>query len=176
MQSLSPRLAVEVAVAHRFGEVVGLDAVVSTGRELQAVDDFTQHSHILRCRRSKLSHQSWCHLRIAVNTRVITETLLLNLTRTDDTLTNDRGVLARLCATEFIETQRRYLYLNINSIEKGPAYLVEVLVDLSRRALAVLGRMIIVAAGARIHGGDEHEIARIFDAVLGACDGDITVL
>ena len=133
MQSLSPRLAVEIPVTHGFSEVVGLDgrnsfevgngasetkdAVVSTGRELQAVDDFTQHSHILRCRRSKLSHQSWCHLRIAVNTGVIAETLLLNLTRTDDTLTNDRGVLTRLCATEFIETQRRYFYLNIYTIE-----------------------------------------------------------
>jgi len=45
-------------------------------------------------------------------------------------------------------------------------------VDGAGRAGTFDGGVVVVAAGAGVHGCDEHEGGRVFDGVLGAADGD----
>ena len=49
---------------------------------------------------------------------------------------------------------------------------MEVFLDHARRADACFGGMVVVPAGARVHGGDEHEAGRVFYRKAGAGDGD----
>ena len=65
--------------------------------------------------------------------------------------------------------------MNIDAVEQRSTDLGEIALNLSGRADAVVGGVAIVAAGAGVHGGDEHKTAGIVDGVLGTADGDVTV-
>ena len=60
--------------------------------------------------------------------------------------------------------------MDVYSVKKRTADLVQVLHDLSGRAAAMLVRMIVVTARTWVHAGDEHERARICDGVLRSRD------
>ena len=42
-------------------------------------------------------------------------------------------------------------------------------------AVAFPGRMVVIAAGTRVHGGDQHEIGRIIDAISCSADCNFAV-
>ena len=192
MCSLTPRLAVEIAVADGLGEVLGLDggrsvevgdgagqsedSVVGAGTELQAVDDIAQHGHVLRCGGSVLAHQGGSHLCVAVDAGEGAIAFLLNLAGTDDALADGCRGFAGLGPTEVVEAEGRDFDLYVDAVQERSADLVQVFVNLSGRALTRLGGMVVVAAGTGVHRGDEHDVTGVLYAVLGASDGDVTVL
>ena len=66
--------------------------------------------------------------------------------------------------------------MKFDAVEQRSADLVHVALYLVGCAHAGVGGVTVISAGTRIHGGDEHERARIFDGVFGATDGDLAVL
>ena len=75
----------------RFAVIVGdgschlEDAVVGTGREVELGHGALYHGERLVVELTILTKQGRGHLRIAMDARLFAETLLLNLTRLDDT-------------------------------------------------------------------------------------------
>lgn len=63
----------------------------------------------------------------------------------------------------------------INAVEDGAREAFAVLFDLMSGAGAFLRGVVEMAAGAGVHSGDEDEIRRVGDALIGASDGDLTV-
>ena len=62
---------------------------------------------------------------------------------------------------EFVVADRRHLYMQIYSIQEWTRYFVQISFDTAWWTGAILFRVIKVAAGAGVHGGDEHEFGWI---------------
>ena len=65
--------------------------------------------------------------------------------------------------------------MDVDAVEQRSADLGEIALNLAGRADAVVGGVAIIAAGAGVHGGDEHKTAGVVDGVLGTADGDVAV-
>ena len=104
------------------------------------------------------------------------EALFLDLPCADDALSDDSRRLARLLLRQLREGHGLNLTLNVYSVEQRATDFVEIFAYLTWGALAWLCRMSVVTAGARVHRGHEHHIARIVDAVFGSRDGDLSIL
>ena len=62
--------------------------------------------------------------------------------------------------------------MNVDAVHEWAADFVEVAADGARGAGAFDSGVVVVAAGAGVHGCDEHEGGWVFDGGLGAADGD----
>ena len=128
----SPALAVEAAVADGFGDVGGLygvaaievgngaghleDAVVGTGREVEALHGTLQHGTSALVGLGILLQQTRSHLRIAVYSLFVLEALLLYLACGNHSLAYGCAGLALACVGYFFEGHRYNLYLQVYTI------------------------------------------------------------
>jgi len=65
--------------------------------------------------------------------------------------------------------------LIFDAVEQRTGYLAHVTLYLSGRAAALVRRVVVIAAGAGVHRGDEHERAGELNGVLRARDGYLMV-
>ena len=76
---------------------------------------------------------------------------------------------------EFAVVDLRDLDVDVDAVEQGAGDALAVGFDLAWRAAAFAFRIAEVAAGAGVHGGDEHEAGGEGEAAGGAGDGDLAV-
>ena len=62
-----------------------------------------------------------------------------------------------------------------SAVEQGTADLVQITLYLARGADTLVGGVAIIATGAGVHGGDEHERTGKLYGVFGTADGDFAV-
>lgn len=76
---------------------------------------------------------------------------------------------------EFVDGEGGSLDVEVDAVEERTADAGAVALDLRRRAAALVAGVAEVAAGARIHGRDEHKAARQGDLAGATRDGDVAV-
>ena len=171
--SLHPRLSIQTSVADGFGDVVALDilltgevgdgagdlddALVGSGGEVEVGHGTLQHLIAWSVELGVLMKQGGIHLGVAMDALDALVPLLLNLPRFDDTLTDGGRRLTLRCTRKLFKGHTRDFHMQVDSIQQRTTYLVEVSLDLARCACAGMGGVMMVATGAWIHGGDQHE-------------------
>ena len=93
----------------------------------------------------------------------------------DDTLTDGSTRLTGLRLRDVLKRHGRNLALYVDAVEQRTGYLAHVTLYLSRCAAAFVRRVVVIAAGAGVHRGDEHERAGELHSVLRARDGYLMV-
>lgn len=86
------------------------------------------------------------------------------------------GGLGGLLGAELVDRERGRFDVQVDAIQERAADAGAVALDLRGGATALVLRVAQVAAGARVHRGDEHEAARERDLAGAAGDGDVAVL
>src|SRR5262245_47426470 len=99
----------------------------------------------------------------------------LDVTRVIDALANHLRRFPGVTAGEILVADRRHLDLNIDAIEEWARYARAITLNLQRRADAFFLRIGEKAAGARVHGRDQHDGRGIINRAKGAGDGDVAV-
>ena len=186
-----PVLAVQVAVADGFGQVGGLDGlaafqvgngagyledtVVGAGREVEACHGAFQQGEAALIGTGVEGEQTAGHLCIAVDSGYLGVALLLHLSGTDHAFADDGARFAGAYISHLFERDGGYFNLQVDAVEQGAGDAVQVLLYLSGAAHAWLRGGVVVAAGAGIHAGYEHEAGGIFHVALHARDTDLAV-
>src|SRR5439155_2240479 len=115
------------------------------------------------------------HARVAVYFAVVANTFLLPFPGADDAFANGIGAFLRALAGDIAIFDRRHFNMQIDAIEQRPGNALTISLHLHRSAAAFALEIAEVAARARVHCGDEHELRRKRDAACGAGDGDFAV-
>ena len=148
------------------------DTTVGTGRELEALHCHAEHVETLGIRLCELMEHTFRHHGVAMDAFERQETFLLNLTGSNDALTNGRRWLAWFHLRQLRKRHRLYLAMDVDTVEQRAGDFVHVTLYLAGSADAMMGGIAIVAAGTGVHGGDEHERAGVLHVVFGTADGD----
>ena len=111
-----------------------------------------------------------------MHARLILKPLFLNLTGTYNSFTNNRTTFTRSSTTEFVEGERGYLTLNVDTVEQGTGYFVKITNYLTRSTATLFGRMIIIATRTGVHASNKHKGTGIRDAVFSTRDIDNPIL
>ena len=106
---------------------------------------------------------------------MVLEAFFLNLPGFDDSLTDGCGGFSGFHFGELCEGHSLQFNQQVKPIHQWTADFGEIAVDLSWCADAMMERVAIVAAGTGVHGGDQHEGARVFHCGLCPGDGDSAV-
>ena len=112
------------------------------------------------------------HLSVAVDGGVVLEPLGLYGTCGKDSFAYDGAGFGGERLAEFGDGNWGDLDVEVDAVHEWAADFVEVAADGARGAGAFDGGVVVVAAGAGVHGCDEHEGGGVFDGGLGAADGD----
>lgn len=188
---LAPGGAVEVAVADGFadvgGEDAGLagevgdgagdleDAVIGAGAHVEACHGVAQHAERLALGAGVGVEQTRVHLGVAEDAGLVAVALGLDEAGGGDALADGGARLAGGGRGELVEWHGEYLDLQVDAVEQRSRNAVHVLLHGAWGAGAFLGGMIIVAARAGVHRGDEHEAGGVVDGVARTRDGDVAV-
>ena len=116
------------------------------------------------------------HLGIAVDVWGVLETLRLYGSGGYYSLADDGAGFGGESLAEFGDGDGYYFDVDVDAVHEWAADFVEVAVDGAWRAGARDGGVVVVAAGAGVHGCDEHEGGWVFDGGLGAADSDVAFL
>ena len=76
---------------------------------------------------------------------------------------------------QFLEGDARHIHMDVDAVHERPADALLVALHRTHRAGAFLLQVLKVAAGAGVHGGDEHKVGREGERPGGAADGDDAV-
>ncbi len=112
------------------------------------------------------------HLGVAMDGGVVLEALGLDGTSGEDSFAYDGAGFGGERLAEFGDGNWGDLDVEVDAVHERAADFVEVAADGARGAGAFDGGVVVVAAGAGVHGCDEHEGCGVFDGGLGAADGD----
>ena len=112
------------------------------------------------------------HLSVAVDGGVVLEALGLDGASGEDSFAYDGAGFGGEGLAEFGDGNWGDLDVEVDAVHEWSADFVEVAADGARGAGAFDGGVVVVAAGAGVHGCDEHEGGGVFDGGLGAADGD----
>ena len=112
---------------------------------------------------------------VAVDAVGVVESLGLDGSSVGDALADGFGGLAVAGAGEFAHAHGGHVDVQVDAVEQRAADAVEIFLDGDRRAGAVAGVVVEVAAGAGVHRADEQELRGELQAGGGARDGDGSV-
>ena len=105
---------------------------------------------------------------VAEQPRTALETLFLDFPRRDYPLANIRTALCWFVGGQLLVADRYHLYVEVDAVHQRTGNLAQVVLYLVRFTGAGDGRVVVVAARTRIHGGDEHERGRKFYRIFGS--------
>lgn len=151
------------------------NAVVGAGREVKPLHGFGQRGRTLRVGRGEAFEQGARHLRVAVDALEVLVTLRLYGSGFHHALADGRTRFACRGGGEVGHADGGNFYLYVDAVEQRAGDFPHVFLYLRGRAVALVGGVVVVAAGAGVHGGHEHEGAGERDGVLGAGDSDFAV-
>ena len=187
----TPGGAVEGAVAYGFAHVVGKngfggvevgygaghfeDAVVGAGAHVEARHGVAQYCEAFGVEGAMGAEHARGHLSVAIHARLSGKATGLTLAGCDHAGPYGCARFAGRCRGYLVEAHGEYLHLQVYAVEQRTGYAVEVFPDGARCTDALAGGMVVVAAGARVHTGHEHESRRIIDCVFGTGYGDMEV-
>ena len=100
------------------------------------------------------------------------ETMALPVTSGEDACPDFGGSFSGRTATQFFVLNGRHLYMDIDAVEERAGDFSHVALNHRRRAHALAGFVVEVAAGAGVHGGGEHKSSREAERHGGARDRD----
>lgn len=176
--SVAPALAVEAAVLNGLGDVLradaGLavevgdgageldDAVVGAGGEAEALHGHFEQFGAGVVEDAEFLEEGRGHLGVAVDAGVGGEPLVLDGPGGDDAGLDGGAGLAVGGGGEFVELDGDDLGVDVYAVEEGTGDFGQVFPDGSGGAGAFLGGVVVVAAGAGVHGGDEHDVGGVF--------------
>src|ERR1041384_474850 len=98
------------------------------------------------------------HACVAIHFWVIAKTLLLTFTRADDALANRGGSFLSALAGDVAVFDSWHFDVQIDAIEQRTRNTLAISLHLYRAATAFAFQIAKVAARARIHGRDQHEL------------------
>ena len=110
-----------------------------------------------------------------MNARTTAITLGLYLTGPHHPFTDGGTAFAPARVAHLLKSDRRDFNLDVDAVKQRTGDAVQITGDLSGRTDTFACRMIVIAARARIHRSDKHEIAGKLHAVTGTGDGNLTV-
>ena len=146
--------------------------IVRPSRQAQLVDRPFQQSFALLVDRTVAANVAGGHMGVAEQLGVAFEAGQLPLTGGVDPFAYRSGGFTRRLAHQVVEGDSGDLDVEIDPVEEGAGDAGAVALDRQRGAGALVARVVQVAAGAGIHGGDEHELSRIGEGDGGSGDGD----
>src|SRR5262249_31329528 len=182
--------SVQTPLLDRFGDMGGLDffgageigdgaadfedPAVGAGAQAQFVDRGFEQSLGIVIHGTIALDISGAHLGVGMDVSFL-KTLELDVTSLIDTLANHLRGFPSIATGEILIAYRRHFDLNIDSVEERAGDARAIALDLQRRADAFFLRVGKKAAGARVHGCDEHNGCGIVDRAQDARDGDVAV-
>ena len=113
------------------------------------------------------------HLCVAVDVGVVFEAFGLYGACGDDAVADCGAGFGGEGSAEFGDGDGCDFDVDVDAVHERAADFVEVAVDGARGAGAFDGGVVVVAAGAGVHGCDEHEGGGVVDGGFGAADGDV---
>ena len=116
------------------------------------------------------------HLGVAVDALYINEALFLDLACLHYPFADDGAGLSGRGLGNLFKVEGHYLALQVYAVHQRAGNAVQIALNLSGAAYACFCGVVVIAARARVHAGNEHERTGIADAVLGAVDVDGAVL
>ena len=166
------RTGVEIGDGARHFE----DATVGTSTQTEALHGRLKQFDSRGIGLGILMNHALGHLCIAVNGLVGAEALGLNFARLHHPFADGGTGFARRCTTDVGKRHGRYLALDVDAVEQRPRDFVHVVLNLPRRAHAMVGWIAVIAARTGVHAGHKHERTRERDVVFCAADGYHSVL
>ena len=188
---LGPEVAVEGSEADGFQDVVGADggalgevgegagdfedAVVGAGGEVHVVHGVLKVGAAFGVELAMGFHLPGVHGAVDVDAGVFGEALGLDGAGLFDAGADGGGRFALFGGGEGFVVDEGDFDMEVDAVEEGTADALAVFLDEGRAAAAFAFGVAIVAAGAGVHGGDEHEAGGEGHAADGAGDGDFAV-
>lgn len=150
--------------------------VVGAGRKIETVHCIFQQCETFIIRAGIKGEQFTGHLCIAVNSGKICIPVFLDLSRLYHAFAYHSAGLARSCIGHLLKRNGHNLDLQVDAVEQGTGYTVQVFLYLPRTAYAGFRRMVVISAGAWIHRSYQHKTGRIFYIAFHTGDRNFSVL
>lgn len=150
--------------------------VTARGQAKAAGDLFQQHLSG-RVELAEFADVTGLHLGVGVQAE-FTQPLTLNLARPGDPLADVGTALGRFDLSQVFVRHARNLDVQVDTIEQRAGQLAAVALNHCRSTAAgvLLMRITQVAAGARIHCRNQHEVGRVGQTQRCPTDADLTIL
>ena len=156
-----------------YGSCYAEDAVVGSCGEAEAVHVGFHYVAALVGELAVLAGELAGHLCVAVDVGIVHEHFRLDGSCGYDAFADDSTWLGGESLAEFGDGDGCDFDVDVDTVHEWAADIVEVAVDGAWRAGTFNGGVVVVAAGAGVHGCDEHEGGWVFDGGLGTADGDV---
>ena len=150
-------------------------AVVGACREVQPYHGLLQQPQALGVGLCVVAEQGARHLGVAVDAGHRGKAALLPFAGAYDALAHGGAALADGRRRQLAEGHGSNLALQVEAVHEGAADAAEVALHLCGRADAGTCGMVVVAAGAGVHGCYHHEVGGVVHGGLRAADGDVAV-
>lgn len=173
-------MPVQGAVLYRFGYVAGIDLIflgqvrngpsdfkdpiAGPGRQTESINSRLKQGFRLPIQFTKRFHFTAPHLGIAIDFSAGAKAFDLALASFCDTPANSSGRLGCWDLHKVLIRYSRHLQVQINTIQQRARDLGMISTNFAWRTTAVVFRIRMVAAGAWIHGGNQHKRGWICNA------------
>jgi len=153
------------------------DAVIGPGAHAQLLHGRFEQGLARSVHRAELAHLGGSHVGVALQRGVAVgfhscKACPLSLPGCFHPVADGRAWLAQAVVGQLVVLDAGHLDVNVDAVQQRPRDTLLVAADHAEGAGALVDRVAVIAAGAGVHRGDEHEIGRKREGAGGAGDGD----